>query len=325
MHAVVVLLAACCGFTRAACRSCYACSQLAWDLVALPGDGCYPASKPFSIKPEPTASVLQHSGSMWDFSAVGAGSEGGALLPSPNAMVPELRTLRTSLSEDGAIGLSRRGVPAAASHLDLPTLDAISDTEQDVPGCRMDISRQASASLLTDQAPHQPTTLDLTLSALWDDCDARGLFRYSVADTRTRVVPGRWGWVAQLNEGRSSKKRATELRLDAVCQPFDAAKFHFGKAFTREVLLQFEPLLSNTAAVESGAATPLGWAANKEGARMVESAALASDPTVVRVCVGALGCVGWYSIAPVPTHQPAQHPYAVKSLTYRKQHTNVFV
>jgi hypothetical protein len=34
----------------------------------------------------------------------------------------------------------------------------------------------------------------------------------------TKVVPGTYGFVAQLNEGRYSKKRPTEFRVDQVLQ-----------------------------------------------------------------------------------------------------------
>lgn len=50
-----------------------------------------------------------------------------------------------------------------------------------------------------------------------------------------------YGFVAQLNEGRYSKKRPTEFRVDQVLQAFDPNKFNFTKAFKREVLFTFEP------------------------------------------------------------------------------------
>jgi hypothetical protein len=46
-------------------------------------------------------------------------------------------------------------------------------------------------------------------------------------------VPGLYGFVAQLNEGRYSKKRPTEFRVDQVVQPFDPAKFNFTKVWRR--------------------------------------------------------------------------------------------
>ncbi len=58
--------------------------------------------------------------------------------------------------------------------------------------------------------------LDNTLMALWEDCAEQGLFRYDVTACSTKLLPGVWGFVAQLNEGRASKKRATEFTVDKV-------------------------------------------------------------------------------------------------------------
>ncbi|KAL6760859.1 hypothetical protein V8C86DRAFT_3188282, partial [Haematococcus lacustris] len=91
------------------------------------------------------------------------------------------------------------------------------------------------------------SVLDNVLSSLWEDCASRGLFRYDVTACPSRVIPGRWGFVAQLNEGRASKKRPTEIVVDQVCQPFDPAKFHFGKAVPSEALLQFESIVPSAA------------------------------------------------------------------------------
>jgi GDP-L-galactose phosphorylase len=55
-----------------------------------------------------------------------------------------------------------------------------------------------------------------------------------------------FGFVAQLNEGRATKKRATEFRMDQVVQAYDDAKFNFTKAQIREVLLTFEPSPDST-------------------------------------------------------------------------------
>lgn len=60
-----------------------------------------------------------------------------------------------------------------------------------------------------------------------------------VTKPRVQVTDGVYAFVAQLNEGRATKKRATEFRVDKVCQPFDATKFNFRKAAMKEVLFQF--------------------------------------------------------------------------------------
>ena len=41
-------------------------------------------------------------------------------------------------------------------------------------------------------------------------------FRYDVGECPTRILPGTLGFVAQLNEGRYTKKRATEVKVDTV-------------------------------------------------------------------------------------------------------------
>ncbi|KAM7280213.1 hypothetical protein ACFE04_007347 [Oxalis oulophora] len=74
----------------------------------------------------------------------------------------------------------------------------------------------------------------------WEDRMQRGLFRYDVTACETKVIPGEYGFIAQLNEGRHLKKRPTEFRVDKVLQPFDGNKFNFTKVGQEEVLFQFE-------------------------------------------------------------------------------------
>ncbi|KAG9143202.1 hypothetical protein Leryth_010130 [Lithospermum erythrorhizon] len=69
----------------------------------------------------------------------------------------------------------------------------------------------------------------------------KGLFRYDVTACETKVIPGKCGFIAQLNEGRHLKKRPTEFRVDKVLQPFDENKFNFTKVGQEEVIFQFEP------------------------------------------------------------------------------------
>ena len=91
-----------------------------------------------------------------------------------------------------------------------------------------------------------PSAFEARALAAWDEAEKGGLFRYSVAaDTETRLLPGPYNFVAQVNEGRATKKRPTEFRVDRVVQPFDPAKFNFQKAAQSEVLfaLDFDPEL----------------------------------------------------------------------------------
>lgn len=72
-----------------------------------------------------------------------------------------------------------------------------------------------------------------------------------------QVTEGVYGFVAQLNEGRASKKRATEFRVDKVVQPFDGSKFNFQKAAMKEVLFQFTAgAVSHTHYHSKAACTP---------------------------------------------------------------------
>lgn len=68
----------------------------------------------------------------------------------------------------------------------------------------------------------------------------RGLFRYDVTTCKTKVIPGNYGFIAQLNEGRHLKKCLTEFRVDQVLQDFNEKKFNFTKVGQEEVLFIFE-------------------------------------------------------------------------------------
>ncbi|XP_057784301.1 GDP-L-galactose phosphorylase 2-like [Salvia miltiorrhiza] len=85
------------------------------------------------------------------------------------------------------------------------------------------------------------SNLNNLLLGQWEDRMTQGLFRYDVTSCETKVIPGTYGFIAQLNEGRHLKKRPTEFRVDKVLQPFDKNKFNFTKVGQEEVLFRFEP------------------------------------------------------------------------------------
>lgn len=91
----------------------------------------------------------------------------------------------------------------------------------------------------------QMSFLNNLLLGQWEDRMSRGLFRYDVTSCETKVIPGKYGFIAQLNEGRHLKKRPTEFRIDKVIQPFDDSKFNFTKVGQEEVLFRFEPGTGN--------------------------------------------------------------------------------
>lgn len=88
--------------------------------------------------------------------------------------------------------------------------------------------------------PSSDFFLNNLLLGQWEDRMSRGLFRYDVTACETKVIPGEYGFIAQLNEGRHLKKRPTEFRVDRVLQPFDNKKFNFTKVGQEEVLFRFE-------------------------------------------------------------------------------------
>lgn len=101
-----------------------------------------------------------------------------------------------------------------------------------------DDSDNVDSQISTDSFGRGP--MDDLLLALWDMRNDEGLFRYDVTACSTKALPGIYGFIAQLNEGRANKKRPTEFRVDQVIQPFDDTKFNFTKAYMKEVLFQFD-------------------------------------------------------------------------------------
>ena len=90
------------------------------------------------------------------------------------------------------------------------------------------------------QTVPQRSILDGLIISEWEDRADKGLFRYDVTACPTHTIDGIFGFIAQLNEGRASKKRPTEFCVDKVDQPFDDSKFNFCKALQKEALFQFE-------------------------------------------------------------------------------------
>ncbi|XP_047974986.1 GDP-L-galactose phosphorylase 2-like [Salvia hispanica] len=113
-----------------------------------------------------------------------------------------------------------------------------------LPGAKLPLYAFKKASKAVSQ--HTPLDSELGIDFLdslvlgeWEERMQRGLFRYDVTACETKVIPGKYGFIAQLNEGRHLKKRPTEFRVDKVLQPFDESKFNFTKVGQEEVLFQF--------------------------------------------------------------------------------------
>ncbi|CAN6914775.1 unnamed protein product, partial [Brassica oleracea] len=97
-----------------------------------------------------------------------------------------------------------------------------------------------SAEVINHEAREPPVAfLESLVLGEWEDRYQRGLFRYDLTACVTKVIPGKYGFIAQLNEGRHLK-RPTEFRVDKVLQSFDGSKFNFTKVSQEEMLFQFE-------------------------------------------------------------------------------------
>ena len=119
----------------------------------------------------------------------------------------------------------------------VPDIDDRSRTISDDDVSLMEGSSDSGSSI---QEVPQRSVMDSLLLAEWEDRAEAGLFRYDVTACETCVLQGAYGFVAQLNEGRASKKRPTEFRVDKVDQPFDGSKFNFTKAMVHEALFEFQ-------------------------------------------------------------------------------------
>ncbi|XP_074863394.1 GDP-D-glucose phosphorylase 1-like isoform X2 [Carettochelys insculpta] len=78
---------------------------------------------------------------------------------------------------------------------------------------------------------------DRALQSSWAERMELGLFRYHLGELQTRIVPGKVGFVAQLNIQRGLERRRPQA-IQSVRQPFDAQQFHFNKINPREILFR---------------------------------------------------------------------------------------
>ncbi len=61
------------------------------------------------------------------------------------------------------------------------------------------------------------------LCSQWDRAVVEGVFRYSLDEVVTRLVPGRYGFIAQRNPKRFSHRRKPD-EVKSICQPINRAE-----------------------------------------------------------------------------------------------------
>ncbi|KAL6106980.1 gdpgp1 [Pungitius sinensis] len=81
------------------------------------------------------------------------------------------------------------------------------------------------------------TKFDTTIQAGWTDRMKAGLFRYHLGDLQTRILPGPYGYVAQLNIERGLERRKPQEIL-SIQQEFNAEQFNFNKINPEEILFE---------------------------------------------------------------------------------------
>mmetsp|Transcript_9541 Transcript_9541/g.23752 ORF Transcript_9541/g.23752 Transcript_9541/m.23752 type:complete len:448 (+) Transcript_9541:364-1707(+) len=145
----------------------------------------------------------------------------------PNMVVPVRNTIGKRVKSFGSLS-------------DLPALAR--ETMEAPPAYSSESEESEDTIVQYDQreTPRRQSLVEKMLLQSWDEKSDKGLFKYLPSSCPSKLVPGRFEFVAQLNVGRATKKRQTEFRMDNVCQEFDAKKFNFTKARQDEVLFQFE-------------------------------------------------------------------------------------
>ncbi|KAK3866074.1 hypothetical protein Pcinc_028365 [Petrolisthes cinctipes] len=83
----------------------------------------------------------------------------------------------------------------------------------------------------------ETSAFDHRLLNQWDAAMSAGVFKYSLEGVETKVLPGKYHIVIQMNSNRNVLRRTPQAIVD-VQQPFDPNKFNFTKVKKEEHLLQ---------------------------------------------------------------------------------------
>lgn len=89
----------------------------------------------------------------------------------------------------------------------------------------------------SDNTTQNPTRFDTVIQAGWTERMDKGLFRYQLGDLHTRILPGHFGYVAQLNIQRGTERRKPQEIL-SIQQEFNAKQFNFNKINLEEIICE---------------------------------------------------------------------------------------
>ncbi|XP_076048054.1 GDP-D-glucose phosphorylase 1 [Oratosquilla oratoria] len=83
------------------------------------------------------------------------------------------------------------------------------------------------------------TPFDAIMRSQWKKAYENGVFNYSIKDVQTKVLPGKFSIVVQLNEKRLVLRRKPD-DIHSVRQPFEPKKFNFTKIKQEEILFNLK-------------------------------------------------------------------------------------
>eukprot|EP00118_Oscarella_pearsei_P010929 m.69804 g.69804 ORF g.69804 m.69804 type:complete len:282 (+) comp35632_c0_seq1:20-865(+) len=86
---------------------------------------------------------------------------------------------------------------------------------------------------------------DALLQTSWKAAEEKGVLRYKLPDLRTKILPGRIGYVVQLNTMRGTQRR-TPANITCLSQPFNRDLFNFTKVKPDEVLFEVVEKLNDS-------------------------------------------------------------------------------
>lgn len=85
----------------------------------------------------------------------------------------------------------------------------------------------------------KPSRFDQLLQSTWNEAAAGGHFWYKLDKLDTRILPGKYGFVAQLNTKRAQERRKPQ-HVTSICMPFDDSIFNFTKLKEGEMLFSLK-------------------------------------------------------------------------------------
>ncbi|XP_033101140.1 GDP-D-glucose phosphorylase 1-like [Anneissia japonica] len=85
------------------------------------------------------------------------------------------------------------------------------------------------------------STFDKMLRSEWDAAMEAGCFRYTLDHIQTKILAGKYKFVAQLNTKRATDRRKAEA-ISSIDQPFNHDRFNFTKIKKHEILFEMKPV-----------------------------------------------------------------------------------